>query len=291
MVAGPRERRFSPDASRGPDSRGLFWFGLVIGTFFFLAAISAWQVSRPTQALQILEPAIASTTDIDRLLAAELPALKEQAQTTDQAAYELPGYPLRVEITRDELRTASEGTLRATILARSSTLVYRDGLSAFTHEREQSISRFSLQGVMRTIEGQLGESANTRAKWATIALAIFVGGMALGVMMTGEGLFRFRSLGSGVLAGALPGLVISAVVVFWIGRNESDPYLNDLRDVLVAVFTVFLRNYLVVTVFAAVVAASGPLLAKIERRMFADALAAQEREEANALVAGPPQQR
>src|SRR5205814_7701445 len=102
-----------------------------VSLFLLLFALSVKQSTEPAKATRVLGTSIAVVTDIDRLLAEDLDPLRELARTADTPAYELPGFPLDVLVTRSELLSLDNAQLRALVLVRSSALVYQDGLKAF----------------------------------------------------------------------------------------------------------------------------------------------------------------
>jgi hypothetical protein len=79
-------------------------------------------------------------------------------------------------------------------------------------------------------------------------------------------------------------LVLSGALAWWAGRGSDDPFVHDLREIAATYFRVYQSNALIVTIFAALVAASGPVLNMIERRLEPSPL---EEDEEVELVRGP----
>lgn len=267
LVAGPRQRAFD-DQHHGPDSRALFWVLLCLSTFLLIAATSCAQVSSEERALDLIAAGVATTSDLDALLAEQYEPLRELVEETDDLTYTIPGFPVEVVLAREEILQLSQEQLRQLVLQRSSAIVYEQGLDAFDRTGEQSVSTFSLQGLGERTLGWVDATAHDRAVVASwILLGVAVLG-ALGVLATGRGFDRFRSFGLAIVFAALPGLLASFAASFVVGRiGGSDPFSEDVRTILETVLAVFRRNYLVALVFGMVVAASGPLLALASRRM------------------------
>lgn len=264
---GARDRIFD-EATNVHESRSSFAAVLfAVSLFLLLFALSVKQSTEPAQATHVLRSGIAVVTDIDRLLAEDLDPLRQLATNGSASSFELPGYPLDVLVTRDELLTLNNAQLRDLVLARSSALVYEDGLKAFDRTGDQSISRFSSQGVLKVAVGEVSQRTNDRASLATFVLAATTALASLFVVFSYGGWARMRALGLAAAAGAIPGLLVFAFA-WWIAGHigGSDPFVGDLRTISRAMLTVPLRNYAVVAAAGVVVGLAGPVFALADRR-------------------------
>jgi hypothetical protein len=262
-----RDRIFD-EATDVHESRSSFAAVLfAVSLFLLLFALSVKQSTEPAGATPVLQSGIAVVTDIDRLLVEDLDPLRQLAANGDAPAYEIPGYPLDVLVTRDELLRLNNAQLRGLILVRSSALVYQDGLKAFDRTGDQSISRFSSQGMLNVAVGQVSQETNDRASLATFVLAATTALASLFVVFSYAGWARMRALGFAGAAGAIPGLLVF-VFAWWIaGRiGGSDPFVADLRTITRAMLTVPLRNYAVVAGAGVLVGLAGPLFSLVDRR-------------------------
>lgn len=262
-----RDRIFdeATDVHEGRSSFAAVLFAASL--FLLLFALSVKQSTEPAQATRVLRSGIAVVTDIDRLLAEDLDPLRQLATNGSAPSYEIPGYPLDVLVTRDELLKLDNAQLRDLILGRSSALVYQDGLKAFDRTGNQSISRFSSQGVLKVAVGEVSQGTNDRASFATFVLAATTALASLFVVFSYSGWARMRALGFAASAGAIPGFLVFAFS-WWIAGHigGSDPFVADLRTISRAMLTVPLRNYAVVAGAGVIVGLAGPAFAFADRR-------------------------
>jgi hypothetical protein len=241
---------------------------LAVSVFFLVLSLSARQATQPGTAQRVIESGIASLTDIDRLIAEDADALRRLAQSGDTATFAIPGYPLDIRLTHDEIRTLSNDQLRDLILSRSSAVVYTEGLRSFDRTGSQSISRFSSQGVLKSLVGELSESTNHRATIATVVFAVLVALFAVAVLAAGEGWSRLRTAGIATLLGALPGLALFAFAWFMAGRiGGGDPFVQDIRSIARSVLSVPMRNFLVVTVLGGFIVVLGAVFGMLSGRL------------------------
>jgi hypothetical protein len=275
-----RERIYG-DATASRDGRKALVSGLLaVGVFLLILTLSARQSTDPAPAQRLIESGIAVTTDVDGVIAENLEPLRELARGSNAQVFAIPGYPLEVFLTRDELLNRTPAQIRDLVLSRSSAVVYTQGLGAFDRTGNQSLSRFSSQGLLEFGVGQLSQSTNDRASMASLALALLVAVAACGVLAVNSGWTRVRVLGTATLVGALPGVLLFGLAWYGAGRvGGGDPFVEDLRGIARTVVAVPLRNYVVVTALGAVLAASGILLGRVSARMAGDAQAAAAADE------------
>ncbi len=269
-----RERIYLSATGSHDGRRTLLSGALALVVFLLLLALSTRQVTAPAQARRLIESGIASTTDIDRLIAENQPTLVQLTESSPSNGFAIPGYPLNVYLARNEV-SLPPAQLRAVILSRSSTLVYEQGISAFDRTGSQSFSRFSSQGLLDFLAGQVSARAYDRASSAAVVLTIVLALVSGAVLVANDGWSRLRVLGIAVLAGAAPVAFLSGVAWLIAGRaGGSDPYVLDLRDLARAVLTVPFRDALVVAIAGLVLVLSGAAFGYLARRAASDEAAA-----------------
>lgn len=255
--------------------RTLLSGSLALTVFLLVIALAVRQVTAPARAGQLIEPGIASTTDLDRLIQEDQPAFAQLAQSSTATGFAIPGYPLKVYLSRDELALPAP-QLREIILSRSSPIVYRQGLKAFDLTGNQAFSRFSAQGLLDFIADEVSAPTHSRASVATIALSIALAVLAGAVLVSHDGWSRFRVLGIAVMAGAAPVAFLSGVSWLIVGRvGGSDPYIGDLRTLARSVIMVPLRDSAIVFAAALALTLLGPVFGHLERRFTGDVLAGE----------------
>ena len=133
-----RRRAFAGHDDTGTHGRRtLFTAALIVSVFVLILSVSIRQATEPVAASNVIQAGVAVTTDIDRVLAGGADQLRLQAQAGTAESYSIPGYPLQVYLSRDEVLKLSTPELRALVLSRSAALVYRDGLGAIDHTGHQ----------------------------------------------------------------------------------------------------------------------------------------------------------
>lgn len=264
---GSRERRYGDFESHSHKQRVMFLtvaFGMVL--FLFVLALSARQATASGTAQSILESAIVSVTEVDLVLAEELPVIRQLGITSDQPAFALPGYPLPVQLSQSEATNLSEQDLRALILSRSAAIVYTKGLGAFDRTGHQSLSLLSGEGVLRLASGQLSASTHSRATKATLVLGMVLALLAALLMASQQGYQRLRVLGGGLLVGAVPGAIFLALLRYGAGYvGGSDPFVADLQTVAQSLLLVVVRNFAILAVLGGILVVSPWVLRLAER--------------------------
>ena len=266
--AGPphsaRERFFhAHDDGVSHGRRTLSMAVLIVSVFVLIFSLSVRQVTAPAAASDVIQAGIAVTTDIDRTLAADAGGLRANAQSGAAGAYAIPGYPLKVFLSRDEILNSSTPQLRRIILERSAAIVYQQGLKALDRTGRQSLGRFSSQGLLDLTVGQLSRATYDRASFAAAIALLLVLISAVGLVLSSEGWGRMRRLGVAIALGAVPGLLLSGLAWSVAGLvGGGDAFETSLRDIARTVMTVPLRNYAVTLALGCVILAGGTLLAR-----------------------------
>ena len=262
-----RERIYRAATNSHDGRRTLLSGALAITVFLLLLSLSARQVTQPAPATHLIEAGIAATTDIDRLIAEDQPALKQLAQSDPASTFAVPGYPIKIFVNRDEVNLPPD-QLRDHLLARSSAIVYTEGLGAFDRTGNQSISRFSSLGLLDFLAGQISEGTHNRATTFSVVLVVALAALSGWVLAAHHGWVRMRVIGIATLAGALPVVFLFGIAWLIAGRiGGSDPFVADLRAIGRAVLMTPLRNATVVAAAGAALAFLGPLFGYVERRL------------------------
>lgn len=260
-----RERVFGRMRSASADGRhSLLAVALAVFVFVGTGALGFWHATRPARTLDQLERGVSEITDVDTYVAATLPELKETAATSGQPAIDLPGYPLPVVVTADEVRGSSPEQFRDLVLERSAALVYAEGLPAFDRTGNQSISFLSSEWFLDRALNLVRGDWHDRARWIAIVSAIGAGLAAALLFARRPAAAGLQSVGLAVAAGAIPGLVFSAAGAYWFGRTGGDPFSSAVGSILEAFFLVPRRDFLVATTLGAFFAAVGYLLPIID---------------------------
>lgn len=265
----PDRDRFYDDGTTSGDGRRSFMAVLLaLFVFILVVSVSCRQITSPEPARNMIEAGLVTLTDVDQLIADDGEALRELAANTNEPVIALPGYPLDIILTRQEVLDSSDEELRQLILERSSGLVYAQGLEAFDRTGEQSVRRVSMQGLMELGVSQVSDRTYDRA--TLLALFGLAGVVVFGAIVgsTGSGFGRMRTIGVAAAIGAAPALLISFVARVTTGAiGGDDPFVAGLREIAESALYVPLRNSLVVVVAGIVVAAAATVLGRVEQRV------------------------
>ncbi len=262
---GVRDRVYGSATSSNEGRRSIVVVLLSVSVFILVLSVSCRQTTASGPARNVIEAGVVNLTDIDQLIADEGPALRQAALESSDENVSIAGYPLDVVLSRDEILKSSDGQLRDLILERSSALIYAEGVDAFDRTGESSVRRFSLQGVMQLGVGQVSEGNHSRATF--FALLGLAGCVLFGVVTaaTGQGWGRMRAIGFAAAAGAVPVVLLFFLLRLMAGAiGGGDPFEDALRDILIAVLTVPIRNGLVVVGAGAAVVLGAVVLGRVE---------------------------
>jgi hypothetical protein len=198
-----------------------------------LAALTLLQLSAPGPAHRALRRSVASLTEMDSLLAAHGPALREQADASPDQPLSLPDYPLEVSLSPEEVRQPP-AEVRDALRDRSAELVYEDGPSAFREEGQSGgTSRLSVEGAVRTGLDLLTASSHDGLRVATLALALLCGALSGALVLLARGYRGLTALGATVAAASLLFLLLAVVVrlaLFLAGVAADDYITTQLLD-------------------------------------------------------------
>ena len=91
---------------------------LALLLFLLIGALSVRQSTDQRNARRLIEAGVASITDVDQVIVEYRPQLKQAAAASTQTVFTIPGYPVNVAFSRDEVLTASDARFRELLLER-----------------------------------------------------------------------------------------------------------------------------------------------------------------------------
>jgi len=201
--------------------------GLAMALLALLVALNLLQLTAPGPAHRALRRGIASLTEIDSLLTAHGPALREQANASPDEPLSLPDYPLDVTLSpREAQQQPTE--VRDLLLDRSAEKVYQEGTAAFRQGGQAGdSSRLSVQGAVRTGLGFLTAGNHDALRWTTLALSILCGALSGALLFSARG-YRLVTLGGVVATASLLFVLLTAAVRLALGLAgwATDDYIT-----------------------------------------------------------------
>jgi hypothetical protein len=216
----------------------------------FLAMLAAAQLTVEGAGERIHRRAVATLTDVDRILPeieSQLDSAVEEGQTP---AGRVPGFPIPVELTNEEARTLRGAALREHLLSGSARLLYKEGMSVWADGEpsgEQQISRVSTAGAIHRSLGLVRDSAHTvfvvSAGFLGLMCLLLAAGLALTIR---PNYARLIVMGAVVLAASLPSLAAVVAIRFALkgAQNEADAFTNGMLALGIDAVWAPLRNYL-----------------------------------------------
>jgi len=252
----------------GRGSRIALLTGTVaVATLLLIGSFSAFQVSEQSRATLLIERGIASATDLDTYLSETLPGVRERALSDDADLVALPGYPIDIRLSADELATEPDDSVRQLVLRRSAAQVYERGLEAFASEGGQSLGFLTIENTADAMLSLIRGPAHSRSGVATVVLLLIVTVSAAVVAASDLRPGVLRTIGGAMFGASLTGLALSAGVMFLVGRTGGDdPFNRELADIIQSAFDVGRRNFLVASAFSGLLFGAGAVLAFLERR-------------------------
>lgn len=216
--------------------------------FFLVAFLSIWQLTEQSRALTMIEAGIVSATDIDRLIEDDFDDLQVFAENSDEEIFAVPGFPVDVVVTADEVTESTPEEFRQILLTRSSQAVYDSGAEAFDTSGNQTIGRFSAEGGLQFALNGLTGSWHGLSQWAALIFTFAAAAAALYVLRREDGHRRFVLLGAFTAGAGLFGCLTVFGVRWFVGNlGGDDPFSADLREIANAALSVPMTNFVVVT--------------------------------------------
>lgn len=135
----PRRQQFE-EPEPGPVGQRLTAVALSVVIIVFLVAYALSVVTSRSVAGRILARAIPGVTEVDQLVALNAASLQTQAQTSrsPQQQLTLTGFPIRVNLSAQEVRSLSPQGLEQVLEQRGADAIYNQGAAAFTAPGESS---------------------------------------------------------------------------------------------------------------------------------------------------------
>jgi hypothetical protein len=265
---GERDRFYTePGVVAGSFFRALLVGALALSVALFVGALSARQVSQEDEALPILESSIEALTDTEQLVASQHESLRTLANSGGETLT-VPGFPVEVQLTVEEVNTLDAGELAALLRQRAALVVYDQGMGALDTTGNQDDGLFSAQGIVRRVSDRLTDDAAGTASTATTIFLITTAILAVAVVLLYREDRRLRALGIGVLLGGLGGLALCLLLSLLAGQaGGDDPFVQDVRDIVGEVLSVPRRNFLIVSFLGVLIVAVSIALRVVDQRL------------------------
>ena len=263
-----RERFYDESAlTAAPFFRGLLVAALAVSVALFIAALSCRQLSQRDSAMPILTASVEALTDPQRLIESHQVVLRTTAEGGATEGIAVPGFPVDVTLSAEEVRTLQPPQLADILTERAAAVVYEEGMDALDQTGRQDDSLFSAQGGVRRVSDRLPADAHDSATTATVLLLLVTAALAVTVVLVYREERRLRALGMGVLLGGLAGLAASLLAGLMANQiGSDDPFVEDVREIVTTVLDVPRRNYLVVSLLGVGITAVSLVLQFMRRR-------------------------
>lgn len=229
---------------------------LAVALAALFLALNAFQLTSEGTGQRLLRRAVAVTTGIDALLPAVQEELREAARESEGEEVRVPGFPIPVELTREEALSLSGPALRARILKEAARRLYDEGMSAWAEGEppgEQDVEAVSTAGALHQGLGLITEENHTRILIALVVLAaisLALAALLLAAVSSWYG--RLIALAGVTLVAALPSLAAAVAVRFGFrtAQEEADPFVDGLLELGVQAMGLLIRNYLTLSALA-----------------------------------------
>jgi hypothetical protein len=228
-------------------------FALVLFLTAFFLTLTAFELTSEDTGQDVLRRSVAVSTDIDAILPGIEADLDVVAAEGDSPTVTVPGFPIPVEVTREEAATLRGAALRERILDDSAKRLYDEGGSAWTAgdpEASRDVERLSTAGAIDYGLGFISDSTNTVLLIVAVLLAIIVLGLAGVLMVVLPWDMRILVAGGVIAFAALPSLAgaVGLRFVFRSADDEGDPFVAGMLDLGVDAMSVPIRGFLVLSV-------------------------------------------
>lgn len=166
----------------------LLTIGFFIAAFLFIIALCGWIISSRDTGTAYLRSALASVTEIDRLVLDGLPEARQLAEAEPDQTVRLPGYPIAVDLEASFVLEATPDEIRKAALEASAERVYEDGADAFLAEGATApgAGTLSATGVVRRALTIVGDDDHSRLTIAVVLLGLATMGLAAGLFMVAD---------------------------------------------------------------------------------------------------------
>ena len=188
-------------------AKWMLGFAALLALTLGVASLQMYQISSKETGKSALMRSLAALTEIDALLDRHYAGLLTQAgAATADEALALEDFPVRVDLSREDILGQPREDLRAMILDRSANRVYDDGPGVLRESAEArgGPGRFSLAGITDGMLGQLTAANHTRYGVATILLLGVAAALCIATSSACRGMGRLTAIGVAIAgAGAL----------------------------------------------------------------------------------------
>ncbi len=229
-----------------------FILALFLAAFFL--TLTAFQLTSDDTGQRILRRSVAISTDIDTVLPAIETDLAAAIAEGDSATVTVPGFPIPVELTREEAATLRGPGLRERILDVAAQRLYDDGGSAWAAgdlDAKRDVERVSTAGAIDYGLGFIRNSTNTVLLIVAVLLAIIVVVLAGVLLLILPWDMRILIAGGVTVFAALPSLAgaVALRFVFRTADGEGDTFVEGMLDLGVDAMWVPIRGFLVLSLF------------------------------------------
>lgn len=228
------------------------------------------QLTSEDTGTRVLRRSVAVTTGIDTILPQLQQAIRDEAANSTAGTVQVPGFPVPVELTREEATALEGAALRDVILERAGDELYNEGMSAWTADdpgAARDLDRFSAAGALDQGLGLISDS-HTVFLVLTIFFGVITLLLAAGFLLAMPADGRLLAFGGVGLLASLP-LLAAAVAMRFAFRTtgtDGDPFLDGLLDIGADSMWVPIRNFFTVTMLSTVVLLIGSLVLWWESR-------------------------
>lgn len=242
---------------------------LTAGAFF--AAVTATQLTSEGTGERLLRRSVAVMTDIDAALPKIEAELHASAAATEGPTVRVPGFPIAIDLPREEAVALSGPALRERLLSESAGRIYANGMSVWASDDSsaaRSIERASTAGLVDRGLGLVRGSVHTAFLVLAVLLGILTVSMAVALVVVLPRDARLLVLGGVVLASALPSLAAAVALrfAFRTAGSDADPFVEGLLDIGADSMWVPIRNFLTLTLLGAGLIGVGAFLLWWEAR-------------------------
>lgn len=238
---------------------GLLTLDLVVMLF----VLSFANVTSDGAAKRALGHSLAVLLEVDALLDDHYESLRLEASQTEEESLTLPGLPLDVSFTPEEVLAGYREAFRALLLSRAADLVHEKGVGAMRTD-DSDPALLSTQGAVADGMDFLRPTPHRVLSILTIALAAAAGVLALALGLVSRGYGRVVALGLSALLAAAPFLILAVAVRFTLrlAADSADDYLvREFVELAQELMWAPIRNGMILTVGAGLTLVAGSLLA------------------------------
>jgi hypothetical protein len=237
----------------------------------FFAALAVTQLTAEDTGQRVLRRSVAVTAGIDGSIPKIEADLQAAAEQSDAETVRVPGFPVAVDLPREEALTLKGEKLRERLLDESAAALYEHGTSAWAGndpDAAQGIERLSAAGLIDRGLGLVTNDVHTGLTIITVLLGVMTLTMTAILIVVLPRDARLVVLGVVTLAAALPSLAAAVGLRFALRTADAnaDEFVNGMLDIGADSMWVPIRNYLTLTALGVGLLCLGSLLIWWEAR-------------------------